>query len=101
MNRERRVEGKASSMKRLRVNKDAAMKPLFDESLIRQVTSHSNKRNSFTETQIRPVMWPTVIVCIQAWMALLQIPLMSYGVSSRRSCFSVWTMLALKAVEVE
>ena len=43
MNRERRVEGKASSMKGLRVIKDAAMKPLFDESLILQVTAQSKK----------------------------------------------------------
>ena len=101
MNRVRRVVIKALRMNRVGLNKDIAMKPLFHESFILQVTAQSNKGNLFNETQIRPVMWPTVIVCIQAWMALLQIPLMSYGVSSRRSCFSVWTMLALKAVEVE
>ena len=85
---------------RVRVNREAAIKPLLTETLIVQVTPQSKKINSFTTTQIRPVIWPTVIVCIQAWMALLQIPLMSYGVSSRRSCFSVWTMLALEEIEV-
>ena len=81
MKRERRVGVKASMKIRVRVNRDAAIKPLLTETLIVQVTPHSNKGNSITATQIRPVMWPTVIVCIQAWMALLQIPLISYGVS--------------------